>query len=436
MAETQLPPAFPVSSFLGHPERYYGPAGFNAQPVHAPRGTTPSRPDQSSHGYPILPPLRMHPSTSSHPQSHATQAVPISKLLSDSPHAPPRRNVPLIPQYSAPNVSPPLPPSVANRPYCPPVPDHGFPPPSSRTSNPYHPLTPADSQAQIASFGKPLQSPHYPSQSPSSPSVGSIYSPLEPRSSVSEKQERKTPLSSPVQNVKYTLNMRQQPIAARACGFGERDRRVVDPPPIVDVTLVDKDTGINEEEAPHVYTTLHCTVVHADTLADASQIEQNRHDMAMTQRLMGTCVASPFAGKDELGNKGTFFVFPDLSCRSPGRYRFLFRLIVVDPLHLMVGGSSKIQTQIYSDPFEVYSAKEFPGMRASSALLKSLRKQGLNVAVKKGREATKKSTRKPQAGGDDSEDDEEIAEEEDDDEHDDRGTELGQDRKKRKRTSR
>ena len=238
--------------------------------------------------------------------------------------------------------------------------------------------------------------------------------------------------SSPSPNVKYTLAMRQQPIAARACGFGERDRRVVDPPPIVEVTLVDRDTGLDEDEAPHVYTTLHCTVVHADTLADASQIEQSRSDMAMTQRLMGTCVASPFPGKDEAGRKGTFFVFPDLSCRSPGRYRFLFRLIVVDPVHMINGGTTKIQTQIYSDPFEVYSAKEFPGMRASSGLLKTLRKQGLNVAVKKGREATKKSNRKTHDDGDESEDDDEMAEEDDDE--DDRDVDRGQDKKKRKRS--
>lgn len=229
--------------------------------------------------------------------------------------------------------------------------------------------------------------------------------------------------------LKYSLDMRQQPVAARACGFGERDRRVVDPPPIVELTLKDKDSLLEGDETPHVYTTLHCTIVHADSLSDASQIEQSRTDMAMTQRLMGTCVASPFAGKDEQGQRGTFFVFPDLSCRSPGRYRFLFRLIVVDPQKLIMGGTSKIQTQIYSDPFEVYSAKEFPGMRASSDLLKTLRKQGLNVAVKKGRDATKKSTKKTQHGDDDSDEDEEMADD-DDEEHD-----VGDspDRRKRKR---
>lgn len=414
MADTQLPPVFPVNSFLGHPDRYYGAAGFNYQSMHQSPEGGPARLGHSQ-VYPILPPLRMCPTTSSSHQHSSSQAVPISKLLSDSPRSPPRTNLPLVPQYVHPAVSSPLPPIASSQHFHHPPPHHNVAPATFRTVEHYQPRSPASTVVRTGSFGKPNQSPHYTSRSPSLASADSIYSPGDPSSAASAKLERFNPQASPSPNVKYTLNMRQQPIAARACGFGERDRRVVDPPPIVDVALIDRESGVDEEETPHVYTTLHCTIVHADTLADASQIEQSRSDMAMTQRLMGTCVASPFSGKDEFGNRGTFFVFPDLSCRSPGKYRFLFRLIVVDPLHLEVGGSTKIQTQIYSDQFEVYSAKEFPGMRASSGLLKTLRKQGLNVAVKKGREATKKSTRRTQNEGDDSEDDEDMVEDADED---------------------
>lgn len=219
--------------------------------------------------------------------------------------------------------------------------------------------------------------------------------------------------------------MRQQPIAARACGFGERDRRVVDPPPIVELTITNKGRGTDDGANLDPYATLLCAIVHADTKADASNIGQSRNDVALTQRLMGTLVASPFSGKDEKGNKGTFFVFPDLSCRSPGRFCFIFRLLVIDPSHLQLNESTPLVTHIYSDPFEVFSAKEFPGMRASSGLLVTLRKQGLNVAVKKGREATKKSTRNLKYEEYDSDEDEEALE--DDDEENER------DAKKRKR---
>jgi hypothetical protein len=104
---------------------------------------------------------------------------------------------------------------------------------------------------------------------------------------------------------------------------------------------------------------------------------------------MGTIVASPYQAKDENGVAGTFFVFPDLSCRSPGKYRLRFKLLRVDPLTMVPGGVSPSVATVVSDVFSVYTAKDFPGMRASSALLKALRRQGLNVGVKKGSDARK-----------------------------------------------
>lgn len=438
MAETQLPPNFPISTFLGHPERYHGSINFGLPSIHGAPGTIASSRPAPSQGYPILPPLRMHGPLQPISQAHPPQAVPISKLLSDSPRTTHSMRPPSLPQYPAAVTSPVPAPFVGSRPLYQPTyqasPSITLPPPSAIPFSSYRQSSPVATQNYRSTPPvQPTQSPRVISRSSSLHSTDSMSSPREPLSAISEQYEHTTPRDSPASSIKYALSMRQQPIAARACGFGERDRRVVDPPPIVDVTLTDKNGETNEDETPGVYTTLHCTIVHADNYLDASQIEQSRTDMAMTQRLMGTCVASPFPGKDDLGRKGTFFVFPDLSCRSPGRYRFLFRLIIVDHLHLMMGGTTRIQSQIFSEPFEVYSAKEFPGMRASSALLKTLRKQGLNVAVKKGREATKKSSRKAHTDGDDSEDDEEGAEEdeeEDDDQEADR-----HESKKRKRST-
>lgn len=42
---------------------------------------------------------------------------------------------------------------------------------------------------------------------------------------------------------------------------------------------------------------------------------------------------------------------------------------------------------VESDVFEVYTAKDFPGMRASTALTKDLKRQGATVSVKKGNAA-------------------------------------------------
>jgi hypothetical protein len=108
---------------------------------------------------------------------------------------------------------------------------------------------------------------------------------------------------------------------------------------------------------------------------------------------MGTLVASPYQAKDEHGIAGTFFVFPDLSCRSPGKYRLKFRLLRIDSSNMQKGAAHSNVASATTEVFNVYTAKDFPGMRASSGLLKALRRQGLNVGVKKGSESRKGKTK-------------------------------------------
>ena len=101
---------------------------------------------------------------------------------------------------------------------------------------------------------------------------------------------------------------------------------------------------------------------------------------------MGQLVASPSVAKDEHDVEGCFFCFPDLSCRTNGKYRLRFVLMRIDPMNLQVGGFSPILTDVLSDVFTVYTAKDFPGMRPSSALTRALKLQGCNIQVKKGNE--------------------------------------------------
>ena len=58
----------------------------------------------------------------------------------------------------------------------------------------------------------------------------------------------------------------------------------------------------------------------------------------------------------------------------------------IDPANLQVGGFSPILTDTLSEVFQVYTAKDFPGMRPSSALTRALKLQGCNIQVKKGNE--------------------------------------------------
>lgn len=209
---------------------------------------------------------------------------------------------------------------------------------------------------------------------------------------------------NPDSNLKYVLKVRQQPIAARACGFGERDRRVIDPPPIIQLEVRDqKDNPVDLDELRYSLNVLHCTLWNAEGTCEETALVQP--DRRTTRRLMGQLVASPSVAKDEHDMEGCFFCFPDLSCRTHGKYRLRFVLMRIDPMNLHVGGWSPILTDVLSDVFTVYTAKDFPGMRPSSALTRALKLQGCNIQVKKGNEKALARKRQLEASEEEEEDD-------------------------------
>lgn len=107
-------------------------------------------------------------------------------------------------------------------------------------------------------------------------------------------------------------------------------------------------------------------------------------DKRQQRRLMGTLVSSPFVGKDEFNVEGCFFTFPDLSVRTPGTYSLKFSFIVLDVHNMRSGSKAPIKATVKSEPFNVFNAKDFGGMRASTELTKRLKHQGCLISVKKG----------------------------------------------------
>ncbi|KAF4174246.1 hypothetical protein CNMCM8694_009567 [Aspergillus lentulus] len=228
---------------------------------------------------------------------------------------------------------------------------------------------------------------------------------------------------------RYHLYIRQQPIAARACGAGDRDRRPVDPPPIIQMLLTDFDpqsqTDLDTLQDPRL--TVGCLLLPVSAAnswpgsPEADGLCANREDRTTSQRaeengpgqstplLSGKAFVSPFhveldpdpqtapphptsadykvETKPGTANStngldlakvrvpATFFVFPDLSIRSAGVYRLQFRLmnwgLVED-----TGQSMPVLAEVWSDPFRVYPAKDFPGMRDSSPLTEALKELG------------------------------------------------------------
>ncbi|KAK5174777.1 uncharacterized protein LTR77_001860 [Saxophila tyrrhenica] len=418
MAQVRQAPSLPtLNNFTGYAATHSSPdyhSSFPGPTSHADRHTSTR-----------LPPIQLPPLGSAQPQQPSSDPFSIRSLLS-RPDSPGRKISqqqprPQLPSFRPPSNSPAS--SYSDSPHertsqlpsYPPTQRHYLDqPPPSATRGPPQPFPPQH-QPQAIHQGwqfPPLpgrldqeQLRHNPSLSTPTYNRSHYSGSSEPSPSTTALPPFPPSFSNPLPPVNYRLSIRQQPAAARACGFGERDRRVIDPPPILELKITEKTTGEPAEDINCILA-LHCSLLNHDGSED-NDSGPGQDGTPASRRLMGTVVASPYQAKDENGIAGTFFVFPDLSCRSPGKYRLRFKLLRVDIPSMKPGGISPTVASDVSDIFSVYTAKDFPGMRASSGLLKALRRQGLNVGVKKGSDARKgsKKTKKEESASSEEESD-------------------------------
>ncbi|KAK0389519.1 hypothetical protein NLU13_3094 [Sarocladium strictum] len=207
-----------------------------------------------------------------------------------------------------------------------------------------------------------------------------------------------------VRNLKFSLKIRQQPQQARSCGFADKDRRAIDPPPIVELKIEGEGFSKKDLEVYMNYDRyVMCCTLLDEKGVDAMNMEQ---DGLRSKRMMGENTVVPFVGTDEHGQVGCFFSFNDLSCRTPGDYRLSFSVSALPTLEeSRAGVRYPRMTDIMSDVFKAYNAKLFPGMTESSALARALKEQGCNISVRKGNEKTKNSRGRNAARDDEDEED-------------------------------
>ncbi|KAF2630805.1 hypothetical protein BU25DRAFT_248150 [Macroventuria anomochaeta] len=92
----------------------------------------------------------------------------------------------------------------------------------------------------------------------------------------------------------YRLRVDQQPIRARMCGFGDKDRRPITPPPCIRLILCDAATG-QEIDANDIDTTFYTLVVdlwHEDTSRGACNLV--RHSSAAPTVSISSSVTTSF----------------------------------------------------------------------------------------------------------------------------------------------
>ncbi|KAJ1961737.1 hypothetical protein GGI12_003078 [Dipsacomyces acuminosporus] len=202
----------------------------------------------------------------------------------------------------------------------------------------------------------------------------------------------------------------QQPVRARMCGSSDKDWRPVSPPPVLKLVLYDHHGNPVIDNSFMQYLVIHTTLWKDDQEEELTVVELPHNTnskrisaaaksrkrgvtqfgfkslepgLELENNLLGDYTASSSIVEDETGERGCFFVFPNLSIRLEGRYRFRFSLIKLpsmsDHEQPMI---PKFISHVFSDPFDVYSIKTFPGMIESTPLSRALAQQGLKIPIR------------------------------------------------------
>ncbi|KAJ1978464.1 hypothetical protein H4R34_003196 [Dimargaris verticillata] len=170
---------------------------------------------------------------------------------------------------------------------------------------------------------------------------------------------------------RYRMIIRQQPKQAKVCATKDKDRRPIDPPPIIQLRAADTQDETSQNYLQNPYFIMYAALVSPATTAAALEPQ------AVTASTIGSLVSSLHRLKDIDNSDGGFFVFPDISVKVEGEYRLRFCLYELVDSTVMYLGSE------FSDVFTVYPAKKFPGMAESTFLSRSFSDQGVRIRIRK-----------------------------------------------------
>ncbi|KAJ5476296.1 Velvet factor [Penicillium sp. IBT 31633x] len=176
-------------------------------------------------------------------------------------------------------------------------------------------------------------------------------------------------LSREAQGSDFDLIIRQQPNRARVAGGKEKERKPIDPPPIVQLRVREEGTYLAQHYLQSPYYFMCCS------LYDAT--EDRPVPVAPSTALAGTLVSSLHRLKDVDNSDGGFFVFGDLSVKIEGEFRLKFTLFEMRKDQVCYLKS------IISERFTVSPPKSFPGMMESTFLSRSFADQGVKLRIRK-----------------------------------------------------
>jgi len=172
--------------------------------------------------------------------------------------------------------------------------------------------------------------------------------------------------------------------ADRGRKFATRDRRPLDPPPVVQIRFY-RVTGLGsnqetEQEIPAKDVQLEgllCgTSIREDRGLGPESAAQNTEDTTENDVLFGSsvvqCVRLSHQGQEILG-----FVFADLSVRREGTWRLHYQAF--DVLQCSPGEDRRVLTHCVGESFRVYPNRQFPGLLPSTDLTKTIARAGIRT---------------------------------------------------------
>lgn len=185
-----------------------------------------------------------------------------------------------------------------------------------------------------------------------------------------------------------------------------------------------QETPVNRGDAGH----LNHTSSDQSMYASASIAQQGIHDEqasptsssssvtlpghAYTRTLVGPLSANACRLLDEHRKAGVFFLFQDLSIRTEGRFRLRLRLMNIGAPPAPESGALQVHTnvspilaQTYTQAFDVFSAKRFPGVPDTTALSIAFGNQGQKLPLRNRQGSSSKNGRRRRRAGSEGSDD-------------------------------
>ncbi|KZP31027.1 hypothetical protein FIBSPDRAFT_725065 [Athelia psychrophila] len=220
----------------------------------------------------------------------------------------------------------------------------------------------------------------------------------------------------PVANLRAELLEVQKTEVGRK--FASVDRRALDPPPVIQLKLYYvNDAGTDAEteqeanyddlqgaglvccvdllQVPHTMpvatANLSCYVTHRET-ADGVLANVGSHfaiaDLQCVNVLVGEMFVQSITMEHE-GKTALIFPFANLAVKMEGNFILRYRVFDLFSQHGEEG--PPIMASCYGVQFRVYSTKDFPGLRASTELTKSLARYGVSLNVRHTQRIRKKT---------------------------------------------